>query len=238
MSRVESPRNGSSLSIKSFRITAIISVSVLTACSDSQKFSFSGSDGEFCVPNEYVIDDPIWLTRDIVPDNGGVAWRGCGYSYRGACDMPSEVDGGVLGPLANLRWSTWGELPAGTVPREVTLRSLEDHTYRILPDGSEESTRILATPTKETKTGVYYWRISKTGEPSLGASSPLLAECDGVKEHQSTSDDEVAFQCSRSVRMHGMGLSYRFASGTITSRFVEALDQQVYSGIERWRCKR
>lgn len=209
---------------------------VLAGCSDSQRFEFAGARDDFCVPNEYLIDDPIWLTRDIVLDDGGFAWTGCGDEYKGLCVIPNGVQGGIIGPIKNVRWHRWDELPTGTAPREVTLRALSEGRYRVIPDSPNSSFRLLVTPSTSSPHGVFYWRIGKGEKPTLDADTVLLARCDGINPRQSPNAPEIAFQCSRSVIVDDIGLDYRFETGTITSSTTDALDRKVIAGINKWRC--
>ena len=209
---------------------------VIAGCSDSQRFEFAGARDDFCVPNEYLIDGPIWLTRDMAADNGGFAWRGCGTDYRGRCDIPGDVEGGTVGPRSTLRSHAWGDFRPHTNPWEVTRRALDDRSYRLIADGSGRSSRILATPTGSSPTGVFYWRIPAAGEPDLVATTPLLAECDGVNAKQSSDGAEVAFHCVRVVDVGDYALRYRFTSGSVSSAFIDELDHRIIAGINKWRC--
>jgi hypothetical protein len=212
---------------------------LLAGCSDTQRFSFEGASSDFCVPNDYVVEGPIWLTPDMVEDDGGLAFRGCGVNYRGPCDLPLVVSGGTLSPIAHARFHTWADLFQGAEPRERVLRALRDHGYRVIPDESPPGYQILAIPNPSMgATAVDYWRVRIGSEPVLEPSSQLLAECDGVNDRQPSDLQEVAYGCSRTVITKDASILYRFWNGTVNTAFVSGLDEEVASSIDKWRCKK
>jgi hypothetical protein len=218
--------------------TSLVGALLLAGCSDTERFSFDGADNGFCVPHDYVVEGPIWLTSDIVADDGGMAFRGCGQSYAGRCDIPLEISGGTLGPKDHSTWHTWADVVPGTVPMDTILGSLRDRTYRIIADDGPSGYRILGIPNPSAgATGVYYWRIPAEGEPHLEPSSELLAECNGVNDKRSPDAPEVAYQCTRTALMKDAVLHYHFWNGTVTTAFVTDLDKRLFAGIDSWRCK-
>lgn len=220
-------------------LTSLLAVLLLTGCSDKQRFSFEGAADDFCVPNDYVIEGPIWLTPDVVDDDGGLAFQGCGLGYQGNCDFPEIISSGTLGPIPHARGHKWGDFHPHTEPRESTLEGLSNHTYRLIEDESKPGYRILAVHSRLMgATGAYYWRIAGEGNPRLDPSSELLAECGGVNDKRSPDAPEVAYQCARTTLMKDAAIHYTFLNGTINTAFVTHLDSQVFAGVNKWRCKK
>lgn len=200
---------------------------------DYRVYSIGGVQAKFCVPKVHIVPDAL-LKLPGRSDSEGFAFAGCRYAPAGTqCTVLKSIIGGHTSPTTKFKGWRWQDFST-----DAHIRALAS-----MPDSmlQKESHGNIVVVSSKNDWLWYVWRKAKPltegAKPFLEDGDRLIAACQTQKVVIADHDvSEIA--CDRMTQGKDYALKYSFVSGTRVPLDVEALDSQVFSQIDSWRCER
>lgn len=212
-------------------------MALLAGCSAQTAYEVDGVEGRFCLPREFVVHDVPWVRPDLPDTPKGFAFQGCWHrATDSTCLFPSNLLGGVVLPSSSFKGWRWQDIDETALIRQLPSR-----------DGTSIETRNDGgTAVVSNKRLDWNWYVWRKAVPLMDSTSFAFAEGDELLAicqlaNDSSSKDggtREMISCSRHVQGQYYALQYTFESEDRVPKNIEALDAQVFAGIDRWRCKK
>lgn len=219
-------------------VVAVMALLVIGCNSSHEAHEINGVSGKFCVPKSHSVGRIPWVPSNV-PEGSGFAFSGCwrdDLKDEKGCLLPKMVVGGVAESADEFRGQQWQDFGDESLVKRTIMS----------PDASLEAadglrTVVVANP--RSYWGWFVWRkatpLIDDGSVTLDGADELIATCQ--KKDMAlpgTPKTREAIMCERKVLGKDYALSYSFESKDRVPQEVEALDAQMFAGINRWRCKK